>query len=200
MTRFLLVRHGSTDALGKRISGRKPGVLLNEEGSMEAQRLVNDLRHVHIDAVFSSPLERAMQTAQPLADDRGINIEVDEAFNEIDFGEWTDASLEDLQKNPQFDIFNRFRSHFRIPGGEGMVDAQLRFVRRLQQLSTEMPSATIAIFSHSDMIRSALTYYLLMPLDQLLRIEISPSSVSVLDIFEDSCRVFLLNSTSAIKM
>jgi broad specificity phosphatase PhoE len=200
MNRFLLIRHGSTEALGKSISGRKQGVLLNEEGLRQAQQLVQNLQSLPIHAIYSSPLERAISTALPLAEARNLNIEVDEAFNELDFGEWTDASLEYLQKNPQFDLFNRFRSHFQIPGGEVMINAQSRFLQGLQRIRSKMKDSTIAVFSHSDMIRAALTYYLMMPLDQLLRLEISPASVSIIDVFDDNSRVCLLNGTSAIKL
>src|SRR4051794_936171 len=121
MTTFLLVRHGSTDALGKWLAGRQAGVLLNEQGQIEAGLLPARLAAVPIAAIYSSPMERAQQTAEPLSRNRKLDIHVNDQFNEIDFGEWTSKSFEELDRVPGWRDFNQFRSSVRLPGGESML-------------------------------------------------------------------------------
>jgi broad specificity phosphatase PhoE len=199
MTKFLLIRHALTDSVGKRLSGRTPGVPLNAEGQAQAQELAVRLTNVAIDAIYTSPLERAVQTAEPLAKARNLTIAESDNFLEIDFGQWTNCTFQELENQPQFRNFNSFRSHTRIPGGELMLEAQARIVGGLQRLSTQYVGQTVAIVSHSDMLKAAVAYYAGIPLDLFQRLEISPASVSVLEIFEETARILVLNDTGALR-
>src|SRR5690349_20038051 len=118
MTTFYLVRHGSCDGLGGIIWGRTAGIYLNADGKAEAQQLADSFKHVQLDAIYSSPLERARETAEAIA--RVTNLEVNErlAFNEIDFGEWSGQSLAALDRDDRWHRFNTQRNITRIPGGE----------------------------------------------------------------------------------
>src|SRR5689334_17113646 len=108
MTRFLLIRHAATDAVGKHLSGRMPGVYLNEEGVAQAQRLAGRLAGLPIDAIYCSPLERAVQTAEPAAKAFALEIVRSHDFLELDMGEWTGASLESVMGQTPFRLFNAF--------------------------------------------------------------------------------------------
>src|SRR5687767_1544713 len=92
-TRFLLIRHATTDTVGKRLAGRLPGVSLNEAGRAQAQQLAARLAGLPVAAIYSSPLERAVETARPLAQGLQLETAVCEAFLELDFGEWTNSTL-----------------------------------------------------------------------------------------------------------
>ena len=102
MTTFLLVRHGETDAVGKTIVGRMPGVHLNATGRAHARRLAQRLSRLPIRAIYSSPLERALETAEPLARARNLRIQTCEAANELNFGEWTGKTFAELDSLPEW--------------------------------------------------------------------------------------------------
>jgi probable phosphoglycerate mutase len=198
MTKFLLIRHATTDAVGKCLSGRKAGVHLNAMGLEQARTLSERLKHMPIAAVYSSPLERALETAAPLCNLIDQQCQSAEEFLELDFGHWTNATFQELAADPEFERFNTFRSLTRIPGGESMQEAQTRMISGLARLATKHPNEVVAVFSHSDMIKSAIAHYAGIHLDLFQRIEISPASVSVVEIFEDAVRLVTINNTGTI--
>ena len=193
MTTFLLIRHGSTNALGAFVPGRAPGVLLNRQGEEEATTLGERLKSVPLAAIISSPLDRTRQTAAAIARHHPLDVEDDCAFIEIETGDWTGAAFTDLEQRQEWHRFNRVRSLTRTPSGESMLAAQHRAVERVLQLRDQYQDATIAIVTHADIIRAVLTYCLGMPLDLLLRIEISPCRVTILRIDEETAIVDQIN-------
>lgn len=195
MTRFLLIRHALTDAVGKHLSGRAEGVYLNEAGRRQAEALAKRLAAVKIDAIYTSPLERAFQTAEAVANAHSLQAVVAEDFNEIDFGEWTNCNFDELMRNEAFHRFNKFRSCTRIPGGELMAEAQLRFVKGMERLYAEHANETVAIVSHADIVKACICYYAGIAIDLFARIEIAPASVSIIEMFDDTVRINLLNHT-----
>ena len=195
MTKFLLIRHATTDAVGKYLSGRHSGVHLNTEGKTQAEELAKRLTNLKLAAIYSSPLERALQTAAPIAALHNLNCQVNDHFQELDFGQWTNKAFSELQGDADFKRFNTFRSGTRIPGGEMMLEAQSRIVRGLQQLAVDHPGATVAVVSHSDMIKAAIAFYTGVPIDLMQRLEISPASISILDVYTDFASLQLLNHT-----
>lgn len=195
MIRILLIRHALTDWAGKRLSGRKPGVNLNESGRKQAIELVDRLSTWNISAICSSPLGRAVQTADPVAKALGLTVKLSDDFTEVDFGNWTDLSIEELRDDPLFRLFNSFRSGTRIPGGELMAEVQMRFVKGVLKLHTFFRDGTVAVVSHADPIKSVIAYFAGIPLDLAWRIEISPASVSVIEIYDESARILLVNQT-----
>ena len=200
MTKILLIRHAATDAVGKKLSGRMPGVHLNDEGLMQAQVLAKRLEELTIDFIYSSPLERAVETATPIAISRNSEIITSTDFLEINFGEWTNKSFEELKNNSIFQLFNSFRSSTPIPGGESIIEAQTRMITGLQRLTSQHQNVTIAVISHSDMIKATIAYYAGIHIDMMQRIEISPASVSVIEIYEEISRIILVNHTGNINL
>lgn len=198
MTKFLLIRHATTDAVGKCLSGRKPGVHLNTMGLEQARLLSERLKHLPISAVYSSPLERALETAAPLCKLLDRQCQTADEFLELDFGQWTNATFQELGADAEFERFNTLRSLTRIPGGESMQEAQTRMISGLSRLAAKHPNEVVAIFSHSDMIKAAIAHYAGIHLDLFQRIEISPASVSVIEIFEDALRLVTINNTGTI--
>ncbi len=193
MTRFLLIRHGDNDFIGHAFAGRLPGVHLNERGREQAERLAERLAHEPIQRIFSSPLERALETAAPLARRLKVEVQQAEPLLEIDVGAWTGCKIADLASDPRWRLFNTFRGGTAAPGGELMLETQTRVVVFLQRLCDQYPGETIALVSHADVIRAALLYYLGMPLDLFQRLEISPASVSTLDVQPWGPRIVCLN-------
>src|SRR5436190_881152 len=121
MTTVLLIRHGTTDDVGRRLAGRTPGRHLNEQGLREARELTLRLAETPIAAVYSSPLERAQETAAPLAAMHALPVVTRDDLTELDFGRWTAMEIGSLEGEPDWLAFNTARSDTRIPGGEMMA-------------------------------------------------------------------------------
>ncbi|MDB5261512.1 MAG: hypothetical protein JWQ14_793 [Adhaeribacter sp.] len=200
MTKFLLIRHATTDSVGKRLSGRMAGVPLNEEGRAQARKLATRLAGLPITAVYSSPLERAVETATPLAEIFNLQPVICQDFVEMNFGNWTNSAFTELQADTAFERFNSFRSNTRIPGGELMPEAQLRMITGLQKLGAQHPRETVVVVSHADLIKAVVAYYAGIHLDLFQRIEISPASVSIIQIFDETARILLVNDTGELNI
>jgi probable phosphomutase (TIGR03848 family) len=198
MTKFLLIRHATNDTVGKRLAGRMAGLSLNEAGQAQAQALAERLAGLPITAIYSSPLERAVETARPMAKVLQLEPVLCADFLEIEFGQWTNGTFEELDRQPQFQRFNSFRSSTRIPGGELMAEAQLRMITSLEKLRRQHQQETVAVISHADLIKAAVAYYAGIHLDMFQRIEISPASVSIIEISDEAVRILLVNDTGKI--
>lgn len=186
MIRILLIRHGSTDLLGRVLYGRMPGVTLNQHGLGQAEALARALtRQYRFDAIISSPLERTLETAKPLAAAQDKPIVMDEGITEIDFGGWVGKSFDELNQLSGWREFNRQRSLRWPPDGESMMEVQARAWRTIERAIKEYePGATIALVTHGDVVRCLLLLALGMPIDHIQRIEIAPGSVSELQVGE----------------
>ena len=182
MTTFFLIRHGACDGLGRTLWGRTPGVCLNEEGKVQAQQLAGRFRGITLRAIYSSPLERALETAETLARENKLEVHKDQSFNEIHFGHWTGKSLDVLAGDECWHRFNSEREATRIPGGESFLEVQNRAVTALYSLHSQNDNANVAIISHADVIKAAIAYFKSVPIDVLQRIEVSPCSVNVIAI------------------
>jgi broad specificity phosphatase PhoE len=195
MTTFFLIRHASCNGLGRTLWGRTPGVCLNEKGKLQAQQLADRFSGITLRAIYSSPLERAVETAETIA--RTMNLEVikSPAFEEINFGDWTGKSFETLSSDERWGRFNTHRSATRIPGGESLLEVQDRTARELHERASQYGNASVAIVSHADVIKAAVGYFSATPIDLLHRIEISPCSVSVVALDGDMARLLTTNST-----
>lgn len=201
MIRILLIRHGSTDLLGRVLYGRMPGVHLNSEGHAQARNLADALKQRYrLNEVVSSPMERAIETAQFIADAQGLGVSVDEGVNEIDFGYWKGKTFEDLERSDDWKRYNEVRSTCSPPGGEFMTQVQIRSWDTLRQIMARHPNgdmATVVIVTHGDVIRALLILLLGMPLDHIHRLEIAPASVSEVLLGSGQPRVLTVNETFA---
>lgn len=199
MIRILLIRHGSTDLLGRVLYGRMPGVHLNAEGRQRAQKVADALKKRYpLTEVVSSPMERAIETAQFISSAQGLGISVDEGINEIDFGSWKGESFEDLAKSEGWKRYNEIRSVYRPPGGEFLTEVQTRAWGTLQTIiarhrNEDMP--TVAVVTHGDVIRALLMLLLGMPVDYIHRFEIAPASVSEIVLGHGQPRVCTMNQS-----
>ncbi len=197
MTKIFLVRHGMNDFIGKRIAGRMPGVHLNAEGQTQAKRLVPRLADENIHKIFSSPLERCRETAAPFAEHSNLNVEILPSVVEIDYGQWTGRPVDELKAEPEWERWVSHRSITRVPGGETMLEIQTRMIGEIERLHKSHPNQNLTLFSHGDPIRTVICYFLGIPLDFFLRVEISPASVSLLCLDERWIQVSYVNDLSA---
>lgn len=182
---LLLIRHASNPNVGVGVTGWTPGVLLNDKGLAEAEALAEFLDDLPVTAIYSSPLERALQTAGPLARRRSLEIRQRPEFGEVRYGDWQGKTYSSLQADPEWQRFSAFRSSTRPPSGEMMLETQARMVAGLWELAALHKGEIIAVFSHGDAIRSAVMHVLGIPLDFHLRMEIQPASVTILGLSAD---------------
>jgi probable phosphoglycerate mutase len=180
VTIILLVRHGETDWLGEKLAGRLPDIHLNAKGHANAELLSAMLQPLSLAAVYSSPLERAMETAEPTARAAGKSIVRCELLQEVDFGDLAGKVFSDLREMDLWKLVHRSPEAVRYPGGETLVEAQARAVRAVEDIHAQYETGTIALFTHSDTIRLAVAHFLQMPLAAYHALVTDPASVSVL--------------------
>jgi len=198
MTRLVLIRHAAIDGFASHLAGRDGNVHLSAAGKVQGQRLAQSLKGQGIGKIYSSPQPRARETAEFLADLLGNSVKIAAQLDEIDYGEWSGRSFEELRGIARWRDYNSLRSCTRIPGGELMIEVQARVLGLMESLCQRHPAMTVALVSHADVIRGALAHYLGMPLDFLLRLEISPASISMVAMEHYGPRVLCVNNTEAI--
>lgn len=196
MTVVLLVRHGQTPTTGQVLPGRARGLHLAEAGHQQAQRAAERLGELpKVAAVYASPLERARETAAPIAKVLGQRVIVEWGLVECDFGEWTGRSLSELMKLPEWATVQRAPSTFRFPEGESFSEMQHRMVSTLDRLRQRHVGETIVCVSHADPIKAAVAHALGTHLDLFQRIVISTCSISALAYGMGAPVVLTVNST-----
>ena len=179
-TTLYLIRHADHDRLGHILCGRMEGVGLGEPGRAQADRLANRLAPLGLARVFSSPLQRAVETADPLAQRLSLPVEVAPELEELDFGCWTGRRFEELADDPAWRVWNEDRGRARPPSGETMLEAQARASIWLHQLVAGNAAQSCAAVSHGDLIKALVAHVLGLPLHFHDRLEISPASVTTL--------------------
>jgi len=195
MTMYLLIRHAATNMAGRALAGRMLGGHLNRVGKDQAKLLARQLRTAPITAIYCSPLERAQETAETLANEINRPITVLPDLTEIEFGKWTGHSFRELLSDKRWKNYNSFRSVIRSPDGEMMLEVQTRVVALLEKLRIVHPDEMIAAISHADVIKAAIAHYAGIPLDLFHRIEISPASVNIVEVSDYGPKIFRLNGT-----
>lgn len=194
-TTVFLVRHGVHDQLGKTLCGRMAGVGINEQGRREAEALAARLAGEGLQAVYTSPLQRTRETAEPIAAAAGVPPLADEDLLEIDFGAWTGKAFEELRDDPAWRVWNTARGLARPPDGESMVEVQARLSRWLERVRNRHPVGRIAAVTHSDVIKALVAHVVGFSLDQHDRLEVNPASVSTLVVGDWGMKVTALNET-----
>jgi probable phosphomutase (TIGR03848 family) len=196
-TLLLLVRHGETPTTGMILPGRAPGLHLSERGRAQAEQVAERLAGLPISGIYSSPLERTLETAGPTASRTGLAVNGDAGLIECDFGDWTGRPLAELAALPQWQDVQHSPSAFRFPSGESFPEMQERMVGALEVLRATHPGGVVVCFSHADPLKAAVAHALGMPLDLFQRIVISPGSVSAISYDEGRApAVLMVNSTS----
>jgi probable phosphoglycerate mutase len=194
VTVFHLVRHGE-HVLRHRgiVAGRGPGVGLTSIGRAEMAATAELLCGEKIAALYASPLERTKESADILAARLGLPARYREDLIELDFGEWTGLTFDEVRRDARWEAWRACRSMAAIPGGESMRQVQQRTMNAIVELEREHPGATLVVVTHGDVIRAAILYALGMPLDLYARIEIGLASLSTIEFDGSGFRVRRLN-------
>ncbi|MGQ0742809.1 MAG: histidine phosphatase family protein [Acidimicrobiales bacterium] len=180
-TLMLLVRHGLTPTTGKHLPGRAPGLDLAEAGVGQAERAAEAISAAtSVDAIYASPLERARQTAAPIAKATGVRVRTDKGLLEVDTGDWTGMSLAAARKLPEWKVVQGWPGGFRFPGGESLVEMAARMTTTMERLRAAHPGEVVVAVSHADPIKAAVMSALGCHMDLFQRLTVSPASVSII--------------------
>ena len=193
MTIFHLLRHGEHAVQGRICAGRMPGVFLSALGRAEAEGAARRLAGAGIAAIYASPLERTRETAEVVGRHLSLPVNVLDDLAELDFGEWTGKTFDEVRKDPRWPEWASHRSLSCIPGGETMRAVQRRVVEAIMEMREQHPDDAVAVVSHGDVIRAALVFALGMPLDFYGRIEVATASLSTVRIDANGIRVIAVN-------
>jgi probable phosphomutase (TIGR03848 family) len=199
VTLLLLIRHGTNDWVHGRLAGWTPGVHLNEDGRRQAVALGERLGDLPIAALYSSPLERCVETARAVAEPRGLALRLVEQIGEVRYGEWQGAELKELYKHELWPGVQFYPSGTRFPNGESLGEAQMRVVAALDTIRAQHPKQIVAVCSHADLIKLAISYYIGMHIDLFQRLVINPCSLTALAFERMGPRLLAFNDTGSIE-
>ena len=198
-TYLFLVRHGENEWTERgALAGRTPAVALNDKGVEQAQQVAQRLKEQPISAIYSSPLLRCLQTAQPLADSLNLPVSIDPGILEVDYGDWRGGDLKELGKRPEWQLVQIFPGGFRFPGGETLRETQNRVITALERIRTDHEGEAVAVYAHGDVLRTGLAYYLGTPLDLFQRIQISTASISLVAFHRFGPSILAVNDSGAL--
>lgn len=201
MTVLLLIRHGENDYTRTgRLAGWTPGVSLNETGRQQAQALAKKLARAPLKAIYSSPLERARETAAPLAEAVKLPVEVVAGLGEVQYGDWQGKSIKRLARTKLWRTVQGLPSAMQFPNGETFRSVQARAVEAIEQIARAHPKDMVAVFSHGDVIKLVVAHYLGVPLDLFQRLLVSTASISVLRLGHGHPALVKLNDTSSVEV
>jgi probable phosphomutase (TIGR03848 family) len=191
---LFLIRHGLTPTTGRVLYGRADGISLDDRGRAEAERLAERFGHVRLTAIYSSPLQRCVETVQPLAAAQRLPIVEREDLIEMDAGTWTGKTLTSLRRRTAWkDV--QVPSSFRFPGGESFLEAHERVVTEFQGIARRHRRGRVAIATHGDIVRLLLGHLCGIPMDLFQRLVVETASVSAVQMEGDVPRVMLVNDT-----
>jgi len=196
MPLLLLIRHGENEFVkAGKLPGRLPGIHLNEKGQKQAHALSDALKDVPIKAVYSSPLERAMETAGPIAEPHNLEIVQEPDLMDTDVGAWQGKSLKVLRHMNAWKVVQQAPSRFRFPEGESFTEAQTRYISALERIIQHhhKPKDIVAVVFHADPIKLAVAHLLGMPLDHFQRLSCDTGSMTALFVSESGANLIKLN-------
>jgi probable phosphomutase (TIGR03848 family) len=195
---LILIRHAVNDWVGEKLAGWTPGVHLNDEGRAQAAALARRLAEVPLAAIYSSPLERTLETAEPLAQAHGLAVQAREGLGETQYGDWTGRTLKELRDEKLWPVVQVYPSGARFPAGESMREVQARIVAELDAIRDSHTGQTVAVVSHSDPIKMAVAHYTGLALDLFQRLTISPASVTAFAFTQFGPRLLCMNYTDPL--
>ncbi len=199
MTTLFLLRHGLTAVTGKTLYGRTRGISLDERGRAQAEQLAARFAPVRVTDIYSSPLERCVETVEPLANARRLSVTQRPGLIEMDAGAWTNRPLAQLRRTRRWrDVIDR-PSHFRFPDGESFAEAQARALAEIHAIAARHPRGRVVVGTHGDIVRMLVAHFTGAHLDLFQRTMSDPASVSVVTIGEGHPRVLLVNDTGGLE-
>jgi probable phosphomutase (TIGR03848 family) len=194
VTLLYFVRHGLTSHTGHRLSGWLPDIHLSEEGAAQAESVADALAHVRLKAVYSSPIDRTLETARPIAARHGLEVVIRRNLGEVEYGKWTNRSFKTLVRTKLWHKLQRFPSGARFPDGETLREVQARSVEEVEKIAAKHSKQAVCCVTHADVIRLVVAHYMGVHIDLFQRIVVGPASVSVITLSDEGPKILTLNS------
>ena len=196
-TTVLLIRHGENEwTQSHKLAGRTPGVHLNDYGRQQAKALGQRLAKHELNAIYASPLERTMETAEAIATPHQLKVRPRPGIIEVDYGTWTGQAIKKLAKKKSWPVIQFYPSGANFPGGETMYQMQARMVQEINRLAADHSGETVAVVGHADLIKAAVAHYLGVHFDLFQRIVISTASITIISFTSMGPRVIVVNDTN----
>lgn len=195
--RLILARHGETSwNRARRNQGRNP-TELNSRGIRQARNTARALRLFPIHALHSSPLRRAMQTAETIGESLSLPIIPVEDLKEMDLGRLDGLTGDEMQQRfPEIvDKWRKDPSSVQMPGGESLSQVQERAWRTLDRMRCDSPGEHVAAVTHNFVIGVIVLRVLRLPLSAFQRIRIELGSLTTLEHARNRWRLVYLNET-----
>ena len=192
-----LIRHGETDwNQARRIQGGRSDTQLSETGRQQVARLGLRLQSEKIDAIYSSPLQRAQDTARAIAHYHRLPVGIEPSLKEIDVGELEGMSIAGVGKLSELLVSYKQGDELpRLPGGESVAEVQQRVWSTIQRLVDKHREGVLVVVSHYFSVLTAICSVLNLPLSEINRLRINPSSISVITFDGQTPRLTLFNDT-----
>lgn len=200
VTRLLLVRHAQPAEEARGLCYGRLDIGLSTRGRRRAELIARTLERIPLAAVYSSPSKRALETATPLAAAHYLSPLVDDALREIDFGELEGQRYDEIQlTHPNiYRIWMQTPTQVQFPGGESYAQLYARAVEVLDAVRTRHRGSLAAIVSHGGILRAMLAHCLRMPAETIFRLDQSYGALSVIDWFEGTPLVRIVNAQPAM--
>ncbi|MFN3406361.1 MAG: histidine phosphatase family protein [Caldimicrobium sp.] len=187
MKNIFLIRHGPVAKEYKEVFYGQLDVPLSPEGEELSQRFVKEFSSLEINAIFSSPAQRALYPAQLLAKEKKLPLIVKEELKEINYGAWTGRLRVEVMREPLY--WERLKKDYLAPpGGESIRALRERAKTFLEALKQE-PSGNFAIFTHGGFIRAFLCEILNLNSDFFFAFDIYHLKIQFITLFEDNLLV-----------
>lgn len=199
MTTLFLIRHGLTAQTGTTLYGRTRGIPLDHRGRAQADLLARRFAGVKLTAIYSSPLERCVETVEPLAALQRLAVRTRPALIEMDAGTWTGKHLSRLRRMKKWQEVQQSPSTFRFPDGESFAEALERARTEIEAIARRHRRGRVAVATHGDIVRILLSYLEGAPLDRFQRSVVDTASVSVVHLAGDDVRLLLVNDTGGLE-
>ena len=199
MTTFIVLRHAQSTANERGVlAGQLPGIHLTATGVSEAEAVRSALSGRKIDRILTSPLERCLETVEPLAANRKLKVIIDHRLIEMNYGRWSGKKLKLLSIRPMWRTIQSAPSQVRFPDGESFVDMANRVRDLLDSLRRKYPNESILLVTHGDITKFIATYFMDLPLDHIQKFVVKPASISIYHCKKDKVLIELLNGSQFI--
>ena len=197
MTTFIVLRHAQSTANERGLlAGQLPGIHLSATGVDESEAIKETLAKVTIDRVISSPLERCLQTIEPLVAAKKMKIATDDRLIEMNYGKWSGKKLSFLSVRPLWRKIQSSPSDVTFPDGESFANMASRVGSLLDELHRKYPKESLLLVTHGDICKFIATYFLKLPLNDLQKFLVNPASLSIYHQTSEKIAVEVLNSSA----
>ncbi|MBM3721693.1 MAG: fructose-2,6-bisphosphatase [Actinobacteria bacterium] len=182
MATIYLLRHAESSANNAGIlAGRLPSISLSRAGKVQSRAIVKTLKDLEITHIYSSPIQRCLETIEPFAKSSNSKVTSAPNFIEMDYGDWSGRKLSALRREKLWKSIQKRPSTVRFPNGESFQEMQARIQKGLNDLARKHKKGRVLIVSHGDPIKVVIASALGMNLDDFQKIVVDPASLTIID-------------------